>query len=74
MSIVEIENTRIVVVEVEECPIKPISYKEDTLSKGKVLTYIMSVDEIANKYLKTKNSSWEHYTAPPTHIILMTSA
>ena len=66
MNIVEIENKKIVLIDVKEYPIKPISYKNRYLIRRANSNHVMSMEEIANEYLKTKNSSWDHY-ADTTH-------
>ncbi|PCI61295.1 MAG: hypothetical protein COB35_06860 [Gammaproteobacteria bacterium] len=62
MNIVKSENKKIVVIDVKEYPIKPISYKNRYFIRRANSNHVMSMEEIANEYLKTKNSSWDHYT------------
>ncbi|MBL0709653.1 MAG: putative DNA binding domain-containing protein [Colwellia sp.] len=62
MSIIEIDNKKVVVIDVKEYPIKPISYKNRYIIRKSNSNHVMSMEEIANEYLKTKNSSWDHYT------------
>jgi ATP-dependent DNA helicase RecG len=61
MSTVEIKGEKIVIIDVKEYPIKPISYKNRYILRRSNSNHIMSMEEIANEYLKTKNSSWDHY-------------
>jgi len=56
-----VENKTVVIIDVKEYPIKPISYKNRYLTRRKNSNHIMSMEEIANEYLKTKNSSWDYY-------------
>nr|WP_305908268.1 ATP-binding protein [Methylomarinum sp. Ch1-1]MDP4521087.1 ATP-binding protein [Methylomarinum sp. Ch1-1] len=57
-----VEGKTIVVMEVKEYPIKPVSVKHRYLVRKANANHIMSMDEIANEYLKTKNSSWDYYS------------
>ena len=61
MEIIEVNNLNVVVIEVKEYPIKPISFKNRYLLRRKNSNHVMSMEEIANEYLKTKNSSWDYY-------------
>ena len=61
MNIVEIENKKIVVIDVKEYPIKPISYKNRYIIRRSNSNHVMNMEEVASEYLKTKNSSWDHY-------------
>ena len=56
-----IENKNILVVEVKEYPLKPISYKNRYYKRIKNSNHIMSLDEISNEHLKSINSSWDYY-------------
>ena len=61
ISAEQIEGKQIVIIEVKEYPIKPISCKNRYLLRRANANHIMSMEEIANEYLKTKNSSWDYY-------------
>ena len=61
IEIVEVDKKNVVVIEVKEYPIKPVSYKHKYLLRRKNSNHVMSMEEIANEYLKTKNSSWDYY-------------
>ncbi len=61
ISTEKVEGVTIVIVEVKEYPIKPISYKNRYLVRHANSNHVMSMEEIANEYLKTKNSSWDYY-------------
>lgn len=61
MSTVELEEKTIVIIDVKEFPIKPISYKSRYYLRRVNSNHIMTMEEIANEYLKTKNSSWDYY-------------
>lgn len=51
----------VIVFEVKEFPIKPISYKNRFLRRVKNSNHIMSLDEISDEHLKTMNSSWDYH-------------
>ena len=61
ISIETLDEKTIVVIDVKEYPIKPISYKNRYFLRRVNSNHLMSMDEIANEYLKTKNSSWDYY-------------
>ncbi len=61
ISLETIEGKDIVVIDVKEYPIKPISYKNRYFLRRANSNYLMTMEEIANEYLKTKNSSWDYY-------------
>ncbi|MCH9740756.1 MAG: putative DNA binding domain-containing protein [Epsilonproteobacteria bacterium] len=61
MYIESINEKTVVIVDVKEYPIKPISYKNRYLLRRANSNHVMSMEEIANEYLKTKNSSWDYY-------------
>jgi len=56
-----ISNTTVVVIDVKEYPIKPISFKNRYYMRRANSNHLMSMEEIADEYLKTKNSSWDYY-------------
>ncbi len=57
----QIENKTILIIDVKEYPLKPISYKNRYYKRVKNSNHIMSLDEISNEHLKTINSSWDYY-------------
>ena len=61
INVEKIAGMTIVIVEVKEYPIKPVSYKNRYLVRRANSNHVMSMEEIANEYLKTKNSSWDYY-------------
>lgn len=61
LAIEEINHKTIVIIEVREYPIKPISFKNRYFLRKSNSNHLMSMEEIANEYLKTKNSSWDYY-------------
>ncbi len=58
---ITIEAKTLLMIEVKEYPLKPISYKNRYYKRMKNSNHIMSLDEIANEHLKTINSSWDYY-------------
>ena len=61
MEVVSLNGKQIVVIDVKEYPIKPVSYKNRYFMRRQNSNHVMSMEEIANEYLKTKNSSWDYY-------------
>jgi len=61
ISIIKLDNKNIAIIEVKEFPIKPVSYKNRYYLRRENSNHIMTMEEIANEYLKTKNSSWDYY-------------
>ena len=56
-----ISEKNIVIIDVKEYPIKPISYKNRYFVRKANSNHLLGMEEIANEYLKTKNSSWDYY-------------
>jgi len=61
ITLEKIEDKTIVIIDVKEYPIKPISYKNRYFLRSANSNHLMSMEEIADEYLKTKNSSWDYY-------------
>lgn len=61
IDIVEIEMKSVAIIEVKQYPIKPVSCKNRYLIRRNNSNHLMSMEEIADEYLKTKNSSWDFY-------------
>ena len=61
MEVVEMAGKKIVIIDIKEYPIKPISYRNRYFLRRANSNHVMSMEEIANEYLKTKNSSWDYY-------------
>ena len=59
-----IEDKTIVVFNVKEFPIKPVSYKNKYYRRVVNSNHQMNLSEIANEHLKTINSSWDFYPDP----------
>ena len=56
-----IENKKILIIDVQEQPVKPIAYKNRDFKRLKNSNHQMSLDEIANEHLKSINASWDYY-------------
>ena len=56
-----IRNKTIVVLEILEFPLKPVSFKNRYYIRKNNSNHILSLQEVAEMYLKTKNSSWDFY-------------
>ena len=54
-----LEEKTILVIEVQEQPIKPIAYKNRYFKRINNSNHLMSLNEIANEHLKTVNESWD---------------
>jgi len=61
IEIESVDDKNIAVIDVKEYPIKPISYKNRYYLRKANSNHLMSMEEIADEYLKTKNSSWDYY-------------
>ncbi|MCX6253587.1 MAG: putative DNA binding domain-containing protein [Bacteroidia bacterium] len=60
----KLNNKNIVVFDVMEYPIKPVSYRNKYFKRIANSNHIMRLDEITNEHLKTINSSWDFYPDP----------
>jgi len=56
-----VRNKTIVVFEVLEFPLKPVSFKNRYYLRKNNSNHILSLQEVAEMYLITKNSSWDFY-------------
>lgn len=64
IEVFEIDNKKIAVIEVDEYPIKPVSFKGRYYKRVKNSNHQISITEIANEHLRTVNSSWDFYIDP----------
>lgn len=60
ISIFEIENKKVVAFEVIEFPIKPVSFKGRYYIRTKNRDHHMGLSEVAEMYLRTRNTSWDY--------------
>ncbi|MCK5852857.1 putative DNA binding domain-containing protein [bacterium] len=63
-TVVEINDKKVVVFSIPEYPIKPVATRGKYFKRVTNSNHLMSLDEIANEYLKTINSSWDFYPDP----------
>jgi len=59
-----INNKNVVVFDVIEYPIKPVSFKNKFFKRVANSNHLMSINEITNEHLRTINSSWDFYPDP----------
>ncbi|MCK5320722.1 putative DNA binding domain-containing protein, partial [Candidatus Parcubacteria bacterium] len=57
----KIENKVIVIFEISEFPLKPVSFRNRYYLRKNNSNHILSLQEVAEMYLSTKNSSWDFY-------------
>jgi ATP-dependent DNA helicase RecG len=63
-EIVAFEGKTILALSVPEYPIKPVSVRGKYFKRISNSNHLLGVEEIANEYLKTINSSWDFYIDP----------
>ena len=61
VEVVDHEGKKIVVLSVQEYPVKPVSIKGRYYVRQTNSNHLMTVFEISNAILRTKNSSWDFY-------------
>ena len=61
ISVEEIDGKKIVIIEVKEYPIKPVSFKNRYFVRKVNANHLMQLDEIANEHLKSINASWDYH-------------
>ena len=59
-----IDSKTIVVFNIQEYPVKPVSTRGKYFKRVANSNHLMSIDEIANEHLKTINTSWDFYPDP----------
>lgn len=64
VEVTETSNKKVVVFTIQEYPIKPVATRGKYFKRIANSNHLMSLDEIANEYLKTVNSSWDFYLDP----------
>ena len=57
----KLEQKTVLVIRVQEQPVKPVSYKNRYYKRVQNSNHQMNLDEIANEHLKTINASWDYY-------------
>ena len=61
VAVEKIDEKDIVIFDVIEYPVKPVSYRNKYFKRVMNSNHVMSLNEISNEYLKTINSSWDYY-------------
>ena len=61
VDVTEIDGKTVVVLSVQEYPVKPISMRGRYYSRQMNSNHLMTAFEISNSILQTKNSSWDFY-------------
>ncbi len=56
-----IDNKTVVIFEVAEFPLKPVSFKGRFYLRKNNGNHLLTLQEISEMYLRTKNSSWDFY-------------
>ena len=64
VDIIENEDSVVVILSIQEYPVKPVSFKGRYYVRQANSNHQMTPFEISNLILKTKNSSWDFYTDP----------
>jgi len=64
ITMVNIDNTQILVIDVKEYPLKPVSYKGKHYKRVNNSNHLMTPVEISDMYLKVLNLSWDSYEYP----------
>ena len=63
-DVLEENGKHIVLLSVQEYPVKPVSTRGRYYRRQLNSNHLLSLDEIANLHLQTRNSSWDFYTDP----------
>jgi ATP-dependent DNA helicase RecG len=61
VEIVNIENKKIVVLTIQEYPVKPVSTRGKYFKRVNNSNHIMEISEIVNLHLKSFNTSWDFH-------------
>ena len=64
ITMVSMNDTQILVIDVKEYPLKPVSYKGKHYKRIKNSNHLMTPVEISDMYLKVLNLSWDAYEYP----------
>ena len=64
VEIIEVDNKKILVIDVLEYPIKPIAYKGRFYKRRQNSNHLMTPVEISDAHIKMMNSSWDFYQDP----------
>ena len=61
LEVIDVQGKTVVVLTVQEYPVKPVSTKGRYYVRQANSNHLMSAFEISNSILQTKNSSWDYY-------------
>ena len=61
VDVVELNSKSVVVLKIQEYPIKPVSFRGRYVKRNSNSNHILSVSEVANMHLQSLNSSWDAY-------------
>ncbi|MBF0197950.1 MAG: putative DNA binding domain-containing protein [Planctomycetes bacterium] len=61
IQLYEICNKNVIVVSVQEQPIKPVAYKSRYYKRVANSNHLMNLDDISNEHLRSINGSWDYY-------------
>ncbi|MBU3928899.1 MAG: putative DNA binding domain-containing protein, partial [Bacteroidetes bacterium] len=64
----ENEGKLLIIINVDEFPVKPVSFKGRYFKRINNSNHLLDINEIANLYLKTFNLSWDSYPYPSSSI------
>src|SRR5690606_37324744 len=64
VEVIEEQDKTLLLLNMQEYPIKPVSFKGKCYRSIGNSNHLMGVEEIANEHLKTINSSWDFYPDP----------
>ncbi|HLT86281.1 MAG TPA: RNA-binding domain-containing protein, partial [Sphingobacterium sp.] len=64
VEVIEEQDKTLLLLNMQEYPIKPVSFKGKCYRRIGNSNHLMGVEEIANEHLKTINGSWDFYPDP----------
>ncbi|MDR0796833.1 MAG: putative DNA binding domain-containing protein [Tannerella sp.] len=67
-EIVQINGVDVVELSVPEFPVKPVAFRGRYYRRVNNSTHQMSIDEVADMHLQTKNTSWDYYPRPDKNL------
>ncbi|MFH1540669.1 MAG: RNA-binding domain-containing protein, partial [Elusimicrobiota bacterium] len=62
VEIVEVSGKCVVVFDIQEYPVKPVSFRGRYYKRIKNSNHLIRIEEVVNLHLKTFNTSWDYYT------------
>lgn len=61
IEIIELFGKHVAVFDIQEYPVKPVSFKGRYYKRIKNSNHLISIEEVVNLHLKTFNTSWDYY-------------